>query len=276
MKPNFLIIGASRCGTTSLFHYLRAHPDVYVAKGKELHFFDLHYGSGWGSYLEAFRAASGKSAVGEATPAYMYDPESVFRIATTLPDACLIAILRDPVERAYSHYWANRVRGRETLDFEAAIAAEPERLRIQDKQNRLNYSYLDQGRYLEQLRRVTDHFARDRLFVALFDDLMEDPHSLFVDVASFLAIDASRIPAVVGDRVNGYQEFRSLRLRELGKKAPSALRNAIGRVNARPSTYPPMRPATRARLVERFSHANDDLGSWLGRDLIAWNAVRRA
>src|SRR5688572_14326389 len=113
--PDFLIVGAMRSGTTSLHKYLQAHPDVFVASGKEVHFFDRRYGRGLDWYRSRFAGVTTERVVGEATPAYMYDENAIARIAHDLPDARLIVVLRNPVDRAYSHYWRNRSRGRENL-----------------------------------------------------------------------------------------------------------------------------------------------------------------
>src|SRR5437764_7156012 len=113
--PNFFIIGAMRSGTTSLTRYLNAHPDVFVAPGKELHFFDQRFDRGLDWYRDCFERAAGQRAIGEATQSYMYDAEAMTRLAVTVPKARLLAILRNPVDRAWSHYWLNRALALETL-----------------------------------------------------------------------------------------------------------------------------------------------------------------
>jgi hypothetical protein len=104
--PNFLIVGAMKSGTTSLARYLGAHPQAYVAPEKEINFFERGYvwnrGVDW--YASRFEGAGDALAVGEASPSYMYWPTAIERMASVVPDARLIALLRDPVERAYSHY----------------------------------------------------------------------------------------------------------------------------------------------------------------------------
>jgi Sulfotransferase domain len=271
MKPNFLIIGASRSGTTATFHYLRNHPDVYVANGKELHFFDLEWDRGWTWYEAQFDNANGRCAVGEATPSYLYDPVAIDRIGAHLREVRLMAVLRDPIERAYSHYWLNKSRGRESLSFADAIQAEPERLTTDDKRRRLWYSYADQGRYLEQLQRVARLFPRNRMFVSLFDELCADPRAFFVGLTRFLQVDAAIIPDVVGRRVNEFRTYRSLRLRHMSAGLPKRLVDAIAKVNSRVVEYPPIAPRDREVMLERFADANEALGRWLGRDLTAWN-----
>src|SRR5680860_1100775 len=144
--PTFLIAGGMRCGTTSLNAYLREHPEVSVGQPKEVHFFDQNYERGIDWYLQHFPGSDNSKAVGEATPAYLYYPEIAERIATTLPDVRILVLLRDPVDRAHSHYWHNRSVGREKLNFADAIASEPKRL-DRSPEYRARYSYVDRGRY---------------------------------------------------------------------------------------------------------------------------------
>src|SRR5262245_45971784 len=119
--PTFLIVGAMRSGTTSLARYLGAHPDVFVAPEKEIHFFDRCFDRGVAWYAERFIQAAGAGAIGEATQSYMYDPDAIARMRSVVPSARLLTILRHPTDRAYSHYWLNRAHGLEDRSFEAAI-----------------------------------------------------------------------------------------------------------------------------------------------------------
>jgi hypothetical protein len=278
--PNFLIIGAMRCGTTSLFSALGAHPEVFAAPGKELRFFDLNYERGIDWYREQFRGAEGRHAVGEASQTYMYDPVALERMAVDLPEAGLIAILRDPVERAYSHYWLNRSRGRETLSFRDALEAEPERLEQGSKVDRFYYSYADRGRYLVQLDRVCSLFGRPDLHVMLFDDLRDRPAEAFAGVCRFLGVDERASASNLETAVNAYQGFRSLRLRALTKHVKRRGWERMGRVmgalNRRRETYPPMSPDVREHLGEVFREGNLALAMWLERDLSAWTGMTSA
>jgi hypothetical protein len=177
--PNFVIIGAQKSGTTSLYAYLRAHPDVFLAPGKEIHYFDSHLDEGLDWYKAKFAGATTERTIGEATPNYMYFGEGLNRMAEVIPEARLVAILRNPVDRAYSHYWHERVRGREKLEFADAIAAEPARLATGDPQAIQCHSYVDRGRYLPQLQRVCELYPREAILVILFDDLCAAPWILF-------------------------------------------------------------------------------------------------
>ena len=281
--PNFLIIGAMRSGTTSLFHYLRGHPDVFMPRVKDTRYFDLHFSKGLEWYKAQFSGANGQRAVGEASPAYMSFEEAPARMAQVIPQARLIAILRNPVDRAYSHYWHNQARGREPLGFVDAIAAEPERIASAGPTQRRdhNYSYLNRGRYLAQLQRVCQYYPREALQVLLFEDFRDAPLQTFQSLCRFLEIDDTFVPLDLGAAVNPYVSFRSPRLRDFYHhpwfpRLP-VLQQVLGRFNTRRGVaYPPLDPALRAELQRQFEKDNAALAAWLGRDLSCWNPRRAA
>jgi hypothetical protein len=270
LLPNFLIIGAMRSGTSSLAWYLRGHPQVCMSAQKEVHFFDRNFERGVDWYRGFFDCAHPGHAVGEATQTYMYDPQAVENMSTVVPGARLIAILRHPVDRAYSHYWLNRERGREPLSFSGAITAEPSRLSNGSLNERFWYSYLDRGRYVHQLRRVCTHYPRERLLVVLFDDLRDDPVGTYRSICRFLGIDDSVVTARVGAAVNPHLAFRSRRIRALAKRFPRPLASAIARLNNKRTSYPALDPSTREELLTRLGPDTSELQTWLGRDLSAW------
>jgi hypothetical protein len=268
LLPSFLIIGAQRAGTTSLYDYLCRHPDVAgptVPKGevwwaKELHFFDDGYERGVDWYRAWFPLAAsrvlarrrGRDLVaGEATPSYMFHPQAPARVAATIPDARLIALLRDPVERAYSHYQMMVRMGREQLSFEDAVEAEPERLAAEQQRRDADptykspdyrhFAYISRGLYAEQLERWLEHFPRERLLVVASEDLGARPEEVYVAVLAFL----------------GLREW--------------PLRDVTFRNRA---SYSPIDPALRARLEERFAEPNARLRRLLGRDF-AWGTHAR-
>src|SRR4051812_20619515 len=122
MLPTFVILGTMRGGTTSLVRYLGEHPDVYVAPQKEVHFFDEHFELGVEWYEAQFEGRGDARQFGEGTPAYLYGDIAMQRLKQILPETRLIVSVREPVERAYSHYWHQRARGYETKEFVDAIA----------------------------------------------------------------------------------------------------------------------------------------------------------
>jgi hypothetical protein len=270
--PTFLIVGAMRSGTTSLTRYLRSHPQVFIAPHKELHFFDFNFGEGEGWYRRHFEGVGDELAVGEATPNYLYIAEAMPRIAEMLPGARLIAILRNPVDRAYSHYWHNRAVGREELAFEQALEAEAARIDSDDPHDRAYWSYVDRGRYVRQLEMLDALFPRDAVLVLLFDDLRDAPGPTYRSVCRFLGVREDHVPPELGEAVNSFVGFRSRRIRSLTRRLPKAAGRVVGRLNARDESYPPMPPRVRSTLVERFRDDNAALAARLGRDLSSWNA----
>lgn len=269
--PNFLIVGAMRSGTTFLSHHLASHPDVFFAPRKEIHFFDFNFEKGIEWYKKQFSGAKGQKVVGEGTQTYMYISEVPARIAAVLPDVKLILILRNPVDRAYSHYWHNRTRSVETLDFREAILNEPGRLGGNPIE-RARFSYVDRGRYVYQLRRLCDHFPRQALHVILFEDMKKNPLETFKSVSGFLEIDTGFVPSNIDEPVNRAVTFRSLKVRQRTLSMPPLVRNAVGRFNTVDLEYEPMDEAVRAELLKTFSEDNESLQSWLGRDLSLWKA----
>lgn len=261
--PNFVIIGAMRAGTTYLADQLRHHPQVFMAPQKEIHFFDQYWDKGVDWYRTHFTGASGERIVAEATPRYMYFPDAAPRMAQLLPDASLLCVLRNPIDRAYSHYWRDRALGKQTLSFEQATEEE--------LAGRKSYAYVDRGRYLEQILRWCNHYPRSSLRVLIFEDLRDRPVDTFGSVCRFLEIDDVFRPTSSGRTVNGYVTFRSLRVRAITHRLPPLPAAVLGRLNQRRSSYPPMEESIRKQLRDVFQSHNAELSAWLGRDLSNWN-----
>lgn len=269
--PSFVIIGAMRSGTTSLASWLREHPDVHMPAQKELHYFDRQYELGIDWYADQFKGALGEPAIGEATPNYLYEATALERLAHDIPAARVILLLRDPVARAHSHYLHRYARGGETLSFDDALRAEPERLASDDPVVRAHYSYADRGRYLEQIRRVERLFPAEQISIHLFEDLRDRPSTIFRMVSDFLGIDSSVPPAVVGRQANAYQQFRSLALRRATSSWPKPLRDLLGRLNrVPPARYPDVSAAALERLNELYTPERAALAELLRRDLHEW------
>ena len=242
--PTFLIAGAMRCGTTSLNAYLREHPEVSVGQPKEVHFFDQNYQRGVDWYLQHFPDSDSSKAVGEASPAYIYYPEVAPRIAATLPEVKILVLLRDPVERAHSHYWHNRSVGREKLSFADAIASEPKRLE-RGREYQARYSYVDRGRYGAQLANMLRFIPIERILVQTFDEITSDPATVYSRTCRFLGISDDFTPENLGQVTNAFVEYRSPRLRDLTKGFPRRLRNAVALLNRKqPAPYEPMNQET--------------------------------
>lgn len=186
--PTFLVIGAMKAGTTSLHHYLRAHPDVFMSSVKELDYFVEHAnwrrGPAW--YARQFDGASGATAVGEASTAYTKFPTLAGvagRIAAHLPNARLIYVIRDPIERIRSHYMHRVAAGSERAVLDEAVRRTP--------------VYLNCSRYALQLEQYFEHFPRDRVLVVTSEDLRHSRAATMRRVFGFLEVDETFVPDVI-------------------------------------------------------------------------------
>ena len=251
--PDFLIIGAQKAGTTALYSYLREHPAITGPPWKEVSFFDRHFwrGAAWyrGNfpnklYLRRARSRTGVDAtVGEASPSYLFHPLAPQRAAALLPDVRLIALVRNPIDRALSHYHHEVALGREPLTFEQALEQEDTRMdgeleRMHDPRYFShawwNFTYLSRGRYAEQLERWLELVSRERLLILPSEDLLERPRETYRQVLEFLG-------------------------------APSHELDSYPRVFVR--EYSDMDPKTRAGLRGYYAEPNRRLYELLGRDL---------
>jgi hypothetical protein len=246
--PDFLIIGAQKAGTTALYAYLRRHPQITGPSWKEVSFFDRHYarGEAWyrGNFPNALRSRG--DLVGEASPSYLFHPLAPGRVAALVPGAKLIALVRNPVDRAFSQYQHEVALGREPLSFEDALDAEEERLRGEEERMLADptyfsrpwwdYTYRARGRYAEQFERWLASFPREHLLVVPSEDLLLEPERTHARVLAFLGAAPHRL-------------------------------DSYPRVFER--QYEPMRAETRERLAKDFAEPNQRLYELLGRNL-AW------
>ena len=244
--PDFLILGAQKAGTTALYAYLRRHPSITGPSWKEVSYFDRHYARGEAWYRGNFpnRSRTRRKLVGEASPSYLFHPLGPERVRALLPEARLIALVRNPVDRALSHYNHEVALGREPLSFEDALGAEDERLR--GELERLvgdpryfsrpwwSHTYKARGRYAEQLERWLVVFPPEQLLVLPTEDLAAKPERTHACVLEFLGAAPQRL-------------------------------DTYPRVFER--HYSPMAPDTRERLAAEFEEPNRRLYELLGRDL---------
>jgi hypothetical protein len=270
MVPDFLILGAQKCGTTSLAQALAAHPDVFIPDAKEAH----HYGSvdddsvGGDTYRRFFRDWNGERLVGEATPNYLYDPESQRQISANVPDLRAIVVLRNPVDRAYSAYWHAVRSGDASGSFEEAMDADNSPLSRGDMSAPL---LVDRGRYALQIERyLAGGLDHSRLHVIVFEELVADPVVELERVQRFLGIEP--IPMVL-PTANVSQLSRLPR--PIGRLLERvARRSQTARTISNKLLYefepPAMNPETRSELLDRFSPDNEALSELLGRDLPMW------
>jgi hypothetical protein len=264
--PAFLIIGAQKAGTTSLASYLAAHPSVVSPKWKEVHFFDLNYTRGVEWYRSHFpmgprrrlrsRFHGRRLLAGDATPYYILHPQAPSRAWHLIPAARIIVLLRDPVDRAYSHYHHEIRLGKESLSFEDAIAAEPsriagevERLEAEPAYESFNYqhfTYLERGIYSDQMRRWLNYFRPDQFLVLSSEQFLKSPAAEYRKVLKFLGLPEWELPAYPAEHVGSYPPMSAtMRERLLDYYAPhnQALRQYLN------SHWPGSGDA----IVERFS-----------------------
>lgn len=197
--PNFLVIGAMKAGTTALYHALKQHPQIYMSHIKEPHFFtyegeQLNYAgpvTDLESYHQLFEEASQGTIKGEVSPSYIYSPKAPERIKNYLPNVKLVAILRNPVERAYSNFLMAVRQGDETLSFTQALEQEQQRI----KNNwGLLWHYQSKGFYAEQLQRYFKLFNQEQIRIYLYEDWNNHPTGLLQDMFGFLDVDSAFTP----------------------------------------------------------------------------------
>jgi hypothetical protein len=236
--PNFLIIGAEKCGTTALYHYLRQHPQVYMSPAKETGFFGAEgrkpdtrapghlptkHINNIDDYRALFEEVSNEAAIGEASPYYLYSTRALERIHHYIPAAKLITILRDPAERAYSNYLHAIWLGREPLtDFSQALFQEEERIKASWESL---FHYKQKGFYYAQLRRYFDRFNQGQIRVYLKEDLDVDSASVMKDIFRFLCVDEEFVPDVsLRPNVSGIPKNRMLHKLVMELNRPSIKR----------------------------------------------------
>lgn len=264
-----------KSGTSTLRDLLTLREDVFLPSG-EVHFFsdEDRYARGLSWYASLFSAASKAVAVGEKTPTYSYLPVCATRIHEHLPNVKLVWLFRDPVTRAYSHYWHSVKNGSERLSFHAAIETESDRI-VKDVWR----GYQQRSLYHEQVERYLTLFPRAQMHFLLLEHLLADPLRETNALLSFLGVErlgaAPELPRsnqtfIPRSRTTQWAIRRVFRSRT----RPYQL---LSRVNRRPAPgYPKMEPAIRAQLRERFRQPNETLAALTGLDLTVWEAEGHA
>jgi hypothetical protein len=272
-------------GTTTLHDLLKQHNQILLPSvQKELRFFDVdeNYRKGLAWYEEFFSQHSGQRAIGEIAPTYAYREDVPERIAKDLGcDLKLIFSLRNPIDRAYSHYMMNCLKQYETLEFSKAIAREPERL-IGAFPERLRFGYLDQGRYTVQIKRFMEVFPREKMMFLLFEtDLLRNRREAVTRIYHFLGVDAVEINLDVWSyaaQPTSLRRFPALSalnriplVKRVGKsEAAHALKSMLKR-----QIEPKLAPDIRRLLFERhFASEMAELEPLIGRNLDIWHPAK--
>lgn len=267
--PDFLVAGAMRSGTTSLYRYLGAHPEVFLVP-KELQFFTDGYSRGLDWYAAQFGAAGSRQVLGEATADYFARKSAMLRIADVLPSAQLIVSLRNPVDRAWSHYWLLRARGRESRPFATAVAEEVAAISTEGDET-ANALYLSHSLYDAHLDRAYRLFRPSQLHVSVFERMITDPVAMYRSMCTFLGVDPTYVPSNLGTPVNPFVTFRSLRIRRFAQRVPGPGGRMIARLNTRRDVNrPELEPSLRASLEQFFAPRIAHVERMLGRDLPEW------
>jgi hypothetical protein len=296
--PTFLILGTSKAGSTSLYHYLSQHPDVFMSEPKEPLFFQTEYQRGieyyWNSYFQKY---GGQKEIGEACTKNLQLPFVARRVADMLPDARLFVLCRNPVERTISAYWHSHSHGVEPLSFEAAIEKNLRRLetgpRFEDETEASLYArvadqgikalqraygfYIEPGYYAEHIERYRALFGEARIKVIFFEDLTRDASGVVADVQRFLGLEPRRLHDL---------KAQNQAMSRVGAMFCSTVANLPG-VNRIPQSWrtqvrarisrrlhgkgPQIGDTTRRMLVEHFRPHNERLEELTGRDLAHWN-----
>ncbi len=310
--PNFLVIGAAKCGTTSLYHYLKQHPDVYMSPIKEPNYFctdirpvnfsheykvhedeknlnvhkyvrgdmsELH----WEAYVDnetdyklLFKFAEGKKRIGEISNSYLFSKEAAANIHKTLPGVKLIAILRNPASRAFSHYMANLRDGRTTLSFRQEIEAD---MAKPQKGWGQSHVYVEMGYYTEQVKRFKALFPPDQLLILFFDDLIANPQRVVDQIFDFLGLDKNvkidldekhneaRVPKNAGFiRMLTKTGFK----RRIFRLLPQGIQAPVKDMFFRKDVKLKISPEDKAWLTGIYSNDIEQLSKEVNRDLSAW------
>jgi hypothetical protein len=293
MLPNFLIIGVGKAGTTAMWHFLRQHPNIYMSSRKEPEFFSMHgqptdfRGPRDGksghlvterdAYEDLFRGVKTERAIGETSVWYLYLPNAAPAIKQLLPDVKLIAILRDPVERAFSNYLHTATGGLEPLPFREAMHAEERR--ILDHWSPM-FHYKQKGFYFKQISHYLRFFSGDQMKICFFEDFMQNGGALLTDIFNFLGV-----PPVSVDTRTRINEVRALRSKTFDRISRGniltqsikpllpgsmrrSLRTTVDKLNRKPK--PRLSEEDRAEFIKVYRDDILRLSDLLRRDLSNW------
>jgi hypothetical protein len=233
--PNFFLVGAAKAGTTSIYEYLSQHPEVFFPCIKEPHFFTqvrpsrqqrffIHAISDRAEYARLFERAYGFTIIGDASPSYLWHPEVPGRIRAQVPEARIAIILRDPVERAYSHYLMDYREGVQSLSFYDALIDDMNR---QERGWGISFLYFELGQYAEQVKRYLETFPPRQIQIIFFDDLRRNVRCVLNELTEFLQIDTAAIKNLdISKKHNSYAAPRNELMRRI---AGAKLSRILGR-----------------------------------------------
>jgi hypothetical protein len=285
--PDFIIIGAQKAGTASMYHVLKHHPEVQMSSKKEVSFFNIEvrFQKGLPFYSSYFAHAEPGKVLGEATPNYLLCPKTPKRIAEALPQAKLIASLRNPVHRAFSAWRMDISTGSETRPFAEAVRRVP--------------GYIENGRYHQQLSRYLDSFPRGQFLILLFEDLKASPDRFYEEIFSFIGVEPRGVdPSVFGINPNiggtpkwstvtamlnaGFRARNAIRQTPLKGVVDNPwlyecgrwIRNKITKWNRKPEVrHPKIDSETASYIIELLADDISNLSRLLDRNLQHWMTI---
>jgi len=308
--PNFFLVGAPKAGTTSLYHYLDQHPQIYMSSIKEPHYFateireenceaqlrrgmarekrevrefltgpmrEKRFGGiveGWEDHLRLFANATGQPALGEASACYLWSPAAPEGIAAKIPEARILVILRDPAERAFSQYLHGVANGAVRWSFREHIHRN---LCHRSGELCVHYPFLEFGLYHQQLSRYLSRFGPN-VWVGFYEDFKARPAAVYQDICRFLGVSPEFLPDMSRQHMNAQLPrtaaigwLRSWGLWKAAAQAtPVNLRPLIRRTLTRQPGEMRMDPADRRYLVDFYRKEVTNLATLLGRDLETW------
>lgn len=264
-KPNFFILGAGKSGTTSLYYYLKQHPDIFLTPVKEPTFFSEGFQivKNPVEYFELYDSVCSETIIGEASHVYLTNPSTAKVLKALFPNSKFVVILRNPADRAYSLYHHMRRSGYEYINtFEKALQAEEERSaskRFMENcpQYFYNFLYFQSGLYGEQLKRYFSLFSKEQLHITTFEKFIADPTSFLKKIFQFLGVNSDFVPTLevhnVGKMTTRFPKIQYFFRTKVTK--PEILRKfcrrALKKVNM--IEIPPMRTETRDLLLDRYN-----------------------
>lgn len=222
-----MCVGVQKGATSTLHDILVEHPELTLPRLKETHYFrdDEKYNKGVKHYFSYYFADSKKKLTGEIDPEYCYFPKCAERIKQTFGSIKIVFIVRNPVDRAYSHYLMTKRRGLETLSFENAIKQERERLKTH--YDHIHFSYISRGFYCRQIERYEELFGKENVKIVLFEDLIKNTKAVVDDISSFVGLSAFEFNYNV--KSNPASEAKSKLIREFIYQ-PNRLKRIVGKI----------------------------------------------
>jgi len=287
MLPNFTIVGAPKAGTTSLYHYLSDHPQVFMSTPKEVDFFSCEAIESQGLYFNDFKVKSfseyeklfdsvtNEKAIGEGSVSYLFYPDTPIKIKECLPEIKIIIMLRDPLSRGFSHYLMDHRLGLVDISYDAIVRQDSEH----EKQHLYYQQYVELGLYYKQVKRYFDVFGRESVKIYLQEDLQDNPEKVILDLYGFLEIDHSYSP----DLSRKHNVFSMPKnklihklygvhtLRRLSSKLfPEHLKKTIKSLLFERGRKPVLSTDVRDYLIDIYNEDVLMLEKLIGRDLSSW------